>query len=231
MLLVWQQKLNLPVNIPSHFVAVWQVAAQGQFDKMVSDMEVHVKQRDGTEFVHEEKMAPTDIHQHLVNVYGDQRWMWAQRGSVWCISAVAAMMWKRSHVRDGHTQLAHHKTKSISIGSSAQIDRVWNQGTVHRAKYLLQCVENNGGSVEILQSLCQVGPTNAHTVTERTLYTSLSGPTELIQGQRLLFPGSHHYWWRHVVSPLQARVKITVNEVVTSELPVEEKVQDAALGR
>ena len=39
---------------------------------MASDVEVHVKQRCATEFLHMEKMAPTDIHQHLLNIYGDQ---------------------------------------------------------------------------------------------------------------------------------------------------------------
>jgi len=32
---------------------------------MVSDVEVHMKQRGGTEFLHVEKMAPTDIHRCL----------------------------------------------------------------------------------------------------------------------------------------------------------------------
>ena len=48
------------------------MAAEGQSDKMVSDMEVHVKQRCVTEFLHAEKMAPTDIHLCLLNIYGDQ---------------------------------------------------------------------------------------------------------------------------------------------------------------
>ena len=48
------------------------MAAEGQSDKMVSDMEVHMKQRCVTEFLHAEKMAPTHIHQHLLNIYGDQ---------------------------------------------------------------------------------------------------------------------------------------------------------------
>ena len=34
------------------------MAAEGQSDKMVSDMEVHMKHRCVTEFHHEEKMAP-----------------------------------------------------------------------------------------------------------------------------------------------------------------------------
>ena len=35
-------------------------------------MEVRVKQRCVTEFLRAEKIAPTDIHPHLLNVYGDQ---------------------------------------------------------------------------------------------------------------------------------------------------------------
>jgi len=48
------------------------MAAKGQPDKMESDMEVHMKKRHRIEFLHVEKMAPTDIHQHLLDVYGDQ---------------------------------------------------------------------------------------------------------------------------------------------------------------
>ncbi len=48
------------------------MAAEGQSDKMASDMEVCMKQRCVTEFLHVEKMAPTDIHRHLLNIYGEQ---------------------------------------------------------------------------------------------------------------------------------------------------------------
>ncbi len=48
------------------------MAAEGQSDKTVSDMKVWMKQRCGIEFIHVEKMVPTDIHQHLLNVYGEQ---------------------------------------------------------------------------------------------------------------------------------------------------------------
>ena len=66
--MVWQWRLNLPTNIPLHFVAVKQMATEGQNDKM----EVRMKQRCVTEFLHAEKLAPTDIHQCLLNVSGDQ---------------------------------------------------------------------------------------------------------------------------------------------------------------
>jgi len=48
------------------------MAAEGQSDKMVSDMKVLMKQRGGSEFLHVEMMTPTDIHQFLLNVYGEQ---------------------------------------------------------------------------------------------------------------------------------------------------------------
>lgn len=35
-------------------------------------MEVRIKQRGGIE-LHVEKMAPNDVHQQLLNIYGDQR--------------------------------------------------------------------------------------------------------------------------------------------------------------
>ena len=48
------------------------MTAEGQSDRMASDMEEHTKQRCGIEFLHEEKMAPTDVDRQLLNVYGDQ---------------------------------------------------------------------------------------------------------------------------------------------------------------
>ena len=51
------------------------MAAKGQ-----SDMKVHAKQTAVAEFLHVEKMAPTDSH-HSLNIYGDQTVNVAQRGS------------------------------------------------------------------------------------------------------------------------------------------------------
>ena len=48
------------------------MAADGQSYKMVSDTGVRMKKSCVTEFFHEEKMAPIDIHWHLLNIYGDQ---------------------------------------------------------------------------------------------------------------------------------------------------------------
>ena len=71
MSVVWQQRLNIPINILLHSVAVQQMAAEGLSDKMASDTEACMKQRCVTEFLCVEKMTPTDIHQHLLNVDGN----------------------------------------------------------------------------------------------------------------------------------------------------------------
>lgn len=61
MVVVWQERLNLPAN-----------SLLVQSDRRVSDMQVHMRQRCVTEFLHAEKVAPIDIHQPLLNVDGDQ---------------------------------------------------------------------------------------------------------------------------------------------------------------
>ena len=59
-------------NILLHVVSVWQIVAKGQPDRMVSDMEVQMKQRWGIEFLHVEKMEPIDVHWWVLNVCGNQ---------------------------------------------------------------------------------------------------------------------------------------------------------------
>ena len=48
------------------------MVVEGQSDTMASDMEVWMKQECAIGFLHAENMAPTNIHQYLLNVYGDQ---------------------------------------------------------------------------------------------------------------------------------------------------------------
>ena len=55
-------KVEPSTNILLHSVVVQQIAAEGQSDKMASDMKVHVKQRCIFELHLMDKMAPTDIH-------------------------------------------------------------------------------------------------------------------------------------------------------------------------
>jgi len=47
--------------------------SRGQSEKMASDTEVCMQQRCGTELLHAEKVAPTDIYWCLLNIYGKQR--------------------------------------------------------------------------------------------------------------------------------------------------------------
>ena len=51
MLTAWQYRTNIPTNSPLHFVAVWQMAVVEQSDKLISEIEVHLKQRRGIEFL------------------------------------------------------------------------------------------------------------------------------------------------------------------------------------
>jgi hypothetical protein len=48
------------------------MTAEGQSDKMASDMELRMKQMCVNEFLCVEKIAPSDIHWCLLNVKGDQ---------------------------------------------------------------------------------------------------------------------------------------------------------------
>ena len=48
------------------------MAEEMQSDRMAADMDTGMKQRGAAQFLHVEKMAPIDIHQYLLNVYGDQ---------------------------------------------------------------------------------------------------------------------------------------------------------------
>ena len=48
------------------------MAAEGQSDRIVSDMEVCIEQSCVMEFLYEEKVAFTDIHWCLLSIYRDQ---------------------------------------------------------------------------------------------------------------------------------------------------------------
>ena len=56
----------------------------------------------------------------------------------------------------------------------------YDQGTVYRAEYRLQCIGNDDDNVGVLQSLHKVGPVDAHVGSERAVRASLSGPIEPI---------------------------------------------------
>ena len=134
--------------------------------------------------------------------------MWMQWGGGWCISAVATVMWKTSHVPDSHVQLSHCEMKNILISSFTQIAWLWPEN----------CMEpNNSFSAleTMVVTLCLVGRMSVHIETEITPYAILSGPFELIQGWRWQFPGSHHYWWWVMVSSLWGGAKTAVQGMAT----------------
>jgi len=114
-----------------------QMAAERQCDRTACDMEVWMKPSDEvTEFLHAKETVPTDIHWHLLNIYGDKivdvstvrRWLV-------CFSSGS------SHVKD-------------NLHESPE----YNHRIVYGAEYRLQYVGNDGGNTRILQSLHQVGP-------------------------------------------------------------------------
>jgi len=69
---IWQEKLNLSANVPLHFVASVDKWQQKGSLTVVFDKEAHMKKKGVIEFLHAEEIAPIDIHQCLLNVYGDQ---------------------------------------------------------------------------------------------------------------------------------------------------------------
>jgi len=65
-----------PSYIALNFVAVWQITAEGQSDRMVSDMEERMKQRCGTEFLHPKKWHPLTFIDACWVVMETKQWMW-----------------------------------------------------------------------------------------------------------------------------------------------------------
>ena len=105
--------LNLPASISSCFVAVWQMAAEGQSDKKDVWYGNVYEAKGIPEFFHAEKMASANIYWRLLNIYGDQRSMLAQSSCGWYVSAILIAIWKKSHTLDGLAYLSYHKMKSI----------------------------------------------------------------------------------------------------------------------
>ena len=77
--------------------------------KQTSHTEVHTKKRYVTEFLHAEKIAPTDIHWCLLNVDGDQPTDVSTVRGGWCISAVG--QWYDRHAILQRAVQSCHTTK------------------------------------------------------------------------------------------------------------------------
>jgi len=133
---------TFPTNILLHAVAVWQMTAEGQSDRMVPDMEVHKKGVLLNSSM-QKKIAPT-----YPNVCWTKQCMLAQWGSGWCISAAAK--WKTSHIPKHPCTPATSANETISISSCRQTGRI-DQSTVHGVEYWLKCIGNYSGKTGISQ--------------------------------------------------------------------------------
>ena len=101
------------------------MAADGQSDKMASDMEVHIKERCATEFLPAEKMTPGGFCLCLLNVQGKQtvdvntlrRW-------VVCFSSADSDTKDKPYSRWPCTAVTPWM-KNVSISSSVRICKWW----------------------------------------------------------------------------------------------------------
>ena len=91
------------------------MATERQSYKIMSDMEVCMKQRDVTEFSHVEKMTHIDIHRCFLNVYGDQT-SDVSMVRQWLVHFRSSDIDVKDNLHpDGRAQLSHCEIKSVSI--------------------------------------------------------------------------------------------------------------------
>ena len=141
-------------------------------DRMVSDIETYMDQRCTIEFFPAEKNG---THWHSLTLA--ERWWRPNRGCEHSEGWVTFQQWQKCEGQVMFQRAMHscHITQ-WRVPPSAHLHKSldYDHGTTHGAEYQLQCIQNNSGNTGILQCLHQVG----RTATERTLYISLSGPTE-----------------------------------------------------
>jgi len=197
---------------------------------MACDMKVHMKQRCGIEFLLVEKVIPIDIHWHLLNVDGDQR-VNVSTLRLWVMhfSSDASDMKDKPHSRWPCTALrTPWNEKCLLAHPHKLVD--YDQGTAW--SWMLTSINWKWWlQHKNIANLWQMGPMITHTDTERTLYSGLSEPIETIQGWKWQFPGSYHCFWWDVVPWVWAKVERAIQEVVTCQFLVKEKVQGTALSR
>ena len=103
-----QQRLNLPTNILLHFVAMWQMAAEWQSDKMTSLYSSTWK-----------KWHPLTFFDVCWMFLETKQWVWALWGCGWCFSAVAAET--VGHLQWWRLLRAWHTSSCSSTGENAQL--------------------------------------------------------------------------------------------------------------
>jgi hypothetical protein len=88
---------------------------------MASDIEVRVKQMCVIEFLHAEKIVPSDIHRCLLNVYGDQT-VDVGRVRPWVVYFSSGDSDIKDKPRSGWPCTAvHHEMKSVLLSLSVRI--------------------------------------------------------------------------------------------------------------
>jgi len=123
---------------------------------------------------------------------------WTNSG--WCVTAVATARWKTCS-RWPFVTTTPWKEECLD-----QFIHV-NQGILTtELRMELNIIFGTLEMVTVLE-YCKVFTRWFPTGIEKTPYVSLSGPVEQIWGWRWQFPGSHHYCWQGIVSPLWAGVK------------------------
>ena len=142
------------------------------------------------------KNTPVDIHLHWMFMETKQC-MLAQWGGGWCISALTTVMWKRSH-QDAQACTVvtlwneEHLNQLVHVKQWIMIRKLYFLIMIRKVYFsysLFQWVGNNGDTVGVLENLQQIGPTDAHTRTERILYASLWVLVGQVRGWRWQFPG------------------------------------------
>ena len=123
---------------------------------------------------------------------------WRQWGSGWVFQ-----QWQQQRERQAVFHMAMdscHTMKWRAFLSACLYKLVdYNQGTVHRAEYWLQFVENGGGNIGILKHLHQVDPMNAHT--GKWMHMQVCQDLLNLYNDESEFPGLHHHhdemWCHH----------------------------------
>jgi len=125
-----------------HFVATWQMEEEERFDRMASDMEVHMNKSCVIEFLHAKKkeMAPHDGDQ-TVDVNTLRRWVVRFSSGDSDVKDKLYSGWPCTSITP---QNEEHLNQLICANSRIIISKLY------RGEYWLQCTGNYSGNIGIL---------------------------------------------------------------------------------
>jgi len=191
------------------------MAAEGQSDKMVSDMEACTKQRCGIEFLHVDKIAC----------------FWPQRPN-----SISSVRWWVVHFSSDGSNM---KDKPCSEQPCTAVTVTWRVSLPAHPReldYNLGLCTELSICFSVLEPMAAVleyhkGHDGSHICSQRSKKNTSCKFVRTywtIQAWRQQLHGLHHYLWWDVVSPLQAGAKTAICGVVMCEFPMED-VPDTAL--